>query len=40
MLQEISYFMIFGKPLILYLGLITISSFIVTASIPLLRKRV
>ncbi len=39
MLQEVSYFLIFGKPLILYLGFITICSFLVTASIPLLRKR-
>jgi hypothetical protein len=38
MLQDISYYLIFGRPLILYLGIITFCSFMVTASIPLLRR--
>jgi hypothetical protein len=38
MLQEITYYLIFGKPLILYLGIITICSFLATAAIPLLRQ--
>lgn len=38
MLQEFTYFMIFGRPLILYLGIITITMFLITASVPLLRK--
>jgi len=38
MLQEISYYLIFGRPFILYLGIITLGSFLVTASIPLLRQ--
>jgi len=39
MLQEISYYLIFGRPLILYLGIITFFSFLVTASIPALSRR-
>jgi hypothetical protein len=39
MLQEISYYLIFGRPLILYLGIITLCSFLVTASIPVLSRR-
>lgn len=38
MLQQISYLMILGHPLILYLGIITLALFLVAASIPLLRK--
>lgn len=38
MLQDISYYLIFGRPLIFYLGIITFCSFMVTASIPLLRR--
>lgn len=38
MLQEISYFLIFGKPLIMYFGVITLCSFLATAAIPLLRQ--
>jgi len=38
MLQDISYYLIFGRPLILYLGIITFCSFIVTASIPVLPR--
>jgi uncharacterized membrane protein len=36
MLSSIAYFPIFGKPLILYLGITTLSSFIITASIGLM----
>lgn len=36
MLQQISYYLIFGKPLILWLGVITILSFLLTAAIPVL----
>ena len=36
MLSEIAYFPIFGKPLILYMGVITLISFIITASIGLM----
>ena len=39
MLQELTYFMVFGRSLILYLGILTITMFLITASIPLLRKR-
>jgi len=33
MLQNISYYMIFGKPLIMYMGILTLSSFLITAYI-------
>ncbi len=33
MLAEISYYMIFGKPVIMYTGLLTLLSFIITAYI-------
>ncbi len=33
MLQEITYYQIFGKPLIMYFGIITLTSFIITAAI-------
>ena len=36
MLSSIAYFPIFGKPLILYLGITTLSLFIITASIGLM----
>lgn len=36
MLSSLAYLPIFGKPLILYLGVITISSFIITAFIGLM----
>jgi hypothetical protein len=39
MLQEISYFLIFGKPLIMYLGIVTLSAFLFTASIAILNKK-
>ena len=39
MFQEVAYYLIFGKPLILYLGVITLFLFLVTASIPVLSRR-
>lgn len=36
MLQNITYFLIFGKPLIMYLGILTLLSFLITALIGLL----
>lgn len=36
MLEYITYYQIFGKPLIMYLGLLTLSSFLFTASIAVL----
>ena len=33
MLTEISYYLIFGKPVIMYTGLLTLLSFIITAYI-------
>ena len=39
MLQEFSYYLIFGRPIILYLGMITICMFLATASIPFLSQR-
>lgn len=33
MLESISYYLIFGRPLILYLGVLTLSSFLITALI-------
>lgn len=39
MFQEITYFQIFGKPLIMYLGILTLLSFLVTASIAVLNMK-
>jgi len=36
MLQNITYFLIFGKPLIMYLGIITLLSFLITATFGIL----
>jgi len=36
MFQDISYALIFGKPLILYLGVLTLSAFIITAAIAVM----
>jgi hypothetical protein len=36
MLSSIAYFPIYGKPLILYLGIITLLSFIITATLGLM----
>ena len=39
MFQDISYTLIFGKPLILYLGVLTLSAFIITAAIAVLNLK-
>jgi len=39
MLEEITYFLIFGRPLIFYIGVFTLLFLLVTASIPLLNRR-
>ena len=39
MLENITYYQFFGKPLILYLGVLTLLSFLFTASIAILNKR-
>ena len=36
MFKNISYFLIFGKPLIMYVGMLTFGSFLVTALIGFL----
>jgi hypothetical protein len=36
MLQEISYYLIFGKPLIMYMGILTLLSFFTVAIIGFL----
>ncbi len=39
MFQDITYALIFGKPLIMYLGILTILTFFLTASIAILNFR-
>jgi hypothetical protein len=39
MLQEISFYLIFGKPLIMYLGILTLTGFLVTALIAVMNRR-
>lgn len=39
MFQEITYFLIFGIPFIVYLGIVTIIMFIITALLALLKKK-
>jgi hypothetical protein len=39
MLSDISYFPILGKPLIMYLGILTLLSFSATALVAILKKR-
>jgi hypothetical protein len=39
MLEEISYYLIFGKPLIMYLGIVTLAVLLFTVSVPVLNKR-
>lgn len=36
---NIAYYLIFGKPLILYIGILTLTSFLITASIAILNKK-
>ncbi len=38
MLENISYYLIFGKPLVMYLGILTLLSFLFTALIAILNK--
>jgi hypothetical protein len=39
MFQDISYTLIFGKPLIMVLGVLTLSAFIITAVIAVLNSK-
>ena len=39
MFEGITYYMIFGKPLIMYGGIITLISLLITASIAVLNKK-
>lgn len=39
MFQDITYFLILGKPLILYLGALTLLSLLLTAAIAVMNKR-
>jgi cytochrome b561 len=39
MLQELTYYLIFGIPFIVYLGIITLVFFVVTALIASLKRR-
>ena len=39
MFQEITYFLIFGKPLIMYLGILTLLAILVTAGIAIMNKK-
>lgn len=39
MLEDISYYMIFGRPLIAYMGMLTLISLILTALTAILNKR-
>ena len=39
MIAQIAYYMILGKPLILYMGIVTYSLFLFTALIPILNNK-
>lgn len=39
MFTEVTYYLIFGKPLIMYMGILTLSSFLFTALIGFLNLR-
>ena len=39
MLTQITYFSIFGKPLIMYGGILTLLLFLIAATIPALNKK-
>lgn len=39
MFQEITYFLIFGIPFIVYLGIVTVIIFIITALLALLKRK-
>ncbi|OGY26118.1 MAG: hypothetical protein A2Z24_01840 [Candidatus Woykebacteria bacterium RBG_16_44_10] len=38
-ISRLGYYLIFGKPLLLYLGILTLLSFFFTASIAILNRR-
>lgn len=39
MFQDFSYYLVFGRPVILYLGILTLLGLIVTAGIPVLARK-
>lgn len=39
MFQDITYYLIFGKPLIMYLGILTLLAFLFTASIAIMTMK-
>ncbi|MDO8424734.1 MAG: hypothetical protein Q7S70_02225 [bacterium] len=39
MVRDFAFFVILGKPVVFYLGIITLSSFLFTASIAIMNKR-
>jgi hypothetical protein len=39
MLEELTYFLILGKPLVMYLGILTLLAFLFTASIAIMNKK-
>jgi hypothetical protein len=39
MFESVTYALIFGKPLIMYLGILTLFSFLVTASVGLMNMK-
>lgn len=39
MFQDISYALIFGKPLIMYLGILTLLSFLTTAAVGIMNMK-
>jgi len=39
MLTDITYYPIYGKPFILYLGIITLTSFLITASLGIIHRK-
>jgi hypothetical protein len=39
MLSQVAYYSLLGKPLIMYLGILTLAVFIGAASIPILNKK-
>ena len=39
MLEQIAYYPVFGKPLVMYLGIATYASFLFTASIAVLNAK-
>lgn len=39
MLQNITYFLLFGKPLIMYLGILTLLAFLFTALIAVMNMK-